>query len=190
MLIETPSFMDTSLPDLLPITRPADLAAGGQAPDAGAAADPCAAVNRGALDAVIAAILDALGKADDNVVANGNDAAGARYPAAATFAQAGCRKALDTMQTLLGWLDDNQVFEPPDDRVTNASASVNIFGYCREAIIQLHFARHWAAVSSSNSASQAGAGPGRDCTERISVALSLAEPLSADATSCYLRPAP
>lgn len=190
MLIETPSFMDTSLPDLLPITRQPDLAAVRPARVAGAAADPCAAVNRGALDAVIEAIAAAFRKADDDVAANGPSVAGARYPAATTFAQAGCQKALDTMQTLLGWLDNNGMFEPPDDRVTNATASFNIFGYCREAIIQLHYARHWAAVSSSSNVSQNGTNPGRDCTELLSVALSLTEPLSADATGCYLREVP
>lgn len=180
LLNHVPSFMDTSRPDLLPIDGAARdvVTLGGGA---------CAAVDRGVLDDVVAAIAGAVAKADDNLFANGPSVAGARYPAAAAFAKDGCQAALDTMDTLVAWLVANDLFESPGDQVSNASASFNIFGYCREAISQLHFARHWAAVSSSHNAALDGAGPGRACTELISGALALIEPLSADATSCYLR---
>lgn len=175
----TLSFMNTSLPDLLPIAWATDH---GALQDA----DACAAVTRAALDEAIAAVATALAKADDNVDANGEAVPTARYPAAATFARTGCQTALETMQTLRGWLDDNEMFQPPDDHVSNATASFNIFGYCREAITQLHFARQWVAVSASSNEPAGGADPGRDCAQLISGALSLLEPLSADATSCYL----
>lgn len=175
----TLAFLNTSLPDLLPITRATDQAALHDA-------DACAAVTRAALDDALAAVAAALAKADDNVDANGEGVATAHYPAAATFARTGCQTALETMQTVRGWLDDNEMFEPPDDHVSNATASFNIFGYCREAITQLHFARHWVAVSASSNEPVGGADPGRDCAQLITGALSLLEPLSADATSCYL----
>ena len=184
LLTGTTSYMHTSLPDLIPVTR-----VGRSEADepAAAAAAGCAAVNRAAIAAAIDAIAAALEKADDNVAANGEAAPGAEYPGAATFAQTGCQSALGTMQTLRAWLTVNELFEPPNDRVTNLSASFNVAGYCREAIIQLHFARHWAAVSSGWNAARNGGEPGRACTALISDALSMLEPLSANATSCYLR---
>lgn len=172
------SFMDTSLPYLIPPV-PGDAAA------QNLAVNPCGTVTRVALEATIEAINAAKLKADENVVLNGNGAPRAIYPTAAMLAQEAMVTALDTMTTLLGILAGQSLFEPPDDRVSNVAASFNVYGYARESVIQLHYARHWAAVSASHNGERADAAI--ECTEGASDALALLERISADATRCYLQ---
>lgn len=184
LTMTTGSFLDTSLPDLIPPIPGGGVQAAHGTP---AAPDPCAAVTRGAVEAVVQAIQAAHSEAQQNVKLNGAAVPTAAYPAAAGFAETGLASALDTMNSLYAFIDNNNLFEPPDDRVTNASAAFNVSGYARETIVQLHFARHWAAVSASHNPSLTKAKPAVECTERITGALELIEPLSADATRCYLH---
>jgi len=170
--------MDTSLPALVPPVR--------RVAAAGGAAQVCT-VTRDHLDTVIAAVEAARAKADDDVALNGPGGASGSSLGAAVLAQEAATAAVDTMHSVRAFLQSNDLFEAPDGRVTNVSASFNIFGYAREAIVQLHYARHWAAVSASQNQSQANAASAVDCTERISEALPLLEALSADATRCYLQ---
>lgn len=53
--------------------------------------------------------------------------------------------------------------------------------------MQLHHGRHWEAVNAAWNSTRGTIGPALECIERTSEALALLEPLSADATRCYLR---
>ncbi|MBN8467389.1 hypothetical protein JYJ95_12770 [Corallococcus exiguus] len=125
-----------------------------------AAADPCGSVTRSTITGLHSKIQEACVVAQTNANANGEGVPGAENPAAATYSLTVLTLALDGMEQLHLWLDTNGLYVAPDDRVTNASAAFN---------------------SSRNTAP-----PARDCVERVSEALSLLDPLAANATRCYL----
>ncbi|MCY1046852.1 hypothetical protein OV208_36445 [Corallococcus sp. bb12-1] len=151
-----------------------------------AGADPCGSVTRSAITGLRAKIEAARIVAQTNANDNGEGAPGAEYPGAATSSLAVLTMALDWIDQLHLWLDTNGLYVAPDDRVTNTSAAFNVCAYCREISSHLHHARHWAAVSAAWNSSRNTAQPARDCVERASEALSLLDPLAANAARCYL----
>ena len=189
-LTSSPS-LEIGLPQLIPAAAKKD---GEKAPvgvidisrEARDAAGPCESVTRATITALRDAIELARVAAADNVAKNGESVPEAEYKGAATYSLANVTNAKDWMDRLLTWLETNGLFEPPDDRVTNTSAAYNVYGYCRETVVQLHHGLHWAAVSAAWNSTRGTAQPARDCIERISEALALLDPLAAQATRCYL----
>jgi hypothetical protein len=153
--------------------------------------NPCEALTRKALEELVNAIDDSLHKAQDNVRENGPQATGARYPVAATLSVDNLTSARNWVEGVLEWLDNEQLFAP-NNFVTNTTGAYSIYGVLRDAVHQLHHGRHWAAVSAAWN-SPAGDPPrdaraASECIDLATTALALAEPLSAKATRCYLRP--
>jgi hypothetical protein len=149
--------------------------------------NPCTSVTKQSITELLDAIERARERAEANAAANGEAVPNAGYPGAATHCLRHIATARDWIDRLLRWLGDNDLFEGPDQQVNNTTAAYNVYGYCRETVVQLHHGRHWAAVSAAWNSSRKTADPARECVERASEALALLDPLSAQATRCYLR---
>lgn len=89
-------------------------------------------------------------------------------------------------QTLPAWLDYNELFEPPNEHVSNAYGRSTSSGPAGER--SPSSTSPGVAVSSSSDEPADGADPGGYCARLISGALSLMEPLSGNATTCYRSP--
>jgi hypothetical protein len=139
-------------------------------------AGSCDALTPAAIQAVIDTILASIAKAQLDVTANGVSGA---YASAANDNHTYLTEASDKMLVLQGWLKSVGVDEP---FVTNATGAYNIHGYARETIISLHYARHWAMISTVYHNST----DARDSFELTTTALDLIEPLGAQAGRCYM----
>lgn len=142
------------------------------------AANPCESVTSAAVQAVIAKILESRDKAASAAAGAG----GGPYPSAAADNLAYLALSRDTMLKLLAWMKDAKVIDPPLF-VTNPTGSYNVHSYVRETVINLHYARHWCAVSAVYHASAAA----RASFELTTQALELLEPLGAQAGRCYME---
>jgi hypothetical protein len=145
-----------------------------------ATATACASLTGAAIQAVIKSIADSSAKAESDAAAHGVDG-GPGYPSAARDNLSYLISAHDQMVALLDWLHEAEVLDPPAF-VSNVSAAYNIHGYVREAVVALHYARHWATIS----ASYHGSLDARDSFELTTQALELIEPLGAQAGRCYM----
>jgi hypothetical protein len=139
-------------------------------------AGSCDALTPAAIQAVIDTILGSIDQAKLDVKANG---VLGTYASAARDNLTYLTEANDKMLVLQDWLKSVGVDEP---FVTNATGAYNVHGYVREAIIPLHYARHWAMISTvyHNSTNA------RDSFELTTTALDLIEPLGAQAGRCYM----
>ena len=139
--------------------------------------NPCASLTPAALQEVMDVIAQSRTKAQSDVAANG--VAGA-YAVAAQYNLDYLQDAYDKTMTLQSWLQTNGLDWP---YVTNVSAAYSVHGYVREAVISLHYARHWAMISVVYHKSA----DARDSYELTSQALNLIEPLGAQAGRCYMQ---
>jgi hypothetical protein len=193
LLMAPASTFEGGLPDLVPSPeRKAGKVKIAAAIDAGEAqrapiANPCNSVTKQSITEVRDGIERARQLAEVNAAANGEGVPDAVYPGAATYSLRHISTAREWMDRLLRWLADNDLFEGADQQVNNTTAAYNVYGYCRETVVQLHHGRHWAAVSAASNSSRKTADPARECVERGSEALAMLDPLSAQATRCYLR---
>jgi hypothetical protein len=170
------------LPHLLPPT-PSQLSATDLPAEAAATSTPCGAVTRQALQELGNAITVARDKADGNVAVNGEGVPDAGYPGAATWGRYYLGSAQDMTTDLLAWVDEWNKWSV---LVHYPAISYGIYGYGREVIGQLHLARHWETISAVYNARRGTAATAVECVDLITATVELAEPLSADATHCYL----
>ena len=109
------------------------------------------------------------------------------YAIAAGYNLANLTEARDKMQVLLAWLYAAGVLgvpPAPPPFVSNTTGAYNVHSYVREAVISLHYARHWATVSAIwNTSADA-----RDSYELTTQAHELIEPLGAQAGRCLMAP--
>lgn len=141
------------------------------------APDPCASLSPAALQSVINVIAQSRTKAQSDVAANGVNGA---YAIATKLNLDYVQDAYDKTVALQSWLQINGLDSP---YVTNVSAAYSVHGYVREAVVSLHYARHWAMISVvyHNSADALNS------YELTTQALNLIEPLGADAGRCYMK---
>jgi hypothetical protein len=109
----------------------------------------------------------------------GKNGVNGAYAVAAKYNRDYIVLARDLIVSLQTWLKNMGLDSP---YVTNASAAYNVYGYIRDSVPHLHHARHWAAISAVYHSSKAA----RQSIELTTQALNLLEPLSAQATRCYV----
>lgn len=150
----------------------------GAACTAAQAATPiaCQSLTPTAIQSTITKMNTSLAQADIDFAQNGVSGA---YAIAAKYNRDYIVLARDLMVNLQTWLKTDGLDSP---FVRNASASYNVYGYARDAVTDLHHARHWAAISAVYHNSNAA----RQSIELTTQALNLLEPLSAQATRCYV----
>jgi hypothetical protein len=170
------------LPDLL-LPAPSQLAATDVPAEGAAKSASCEAVTRQALQELSNAIAVARDKADDNVTVNGEGAPDAGYPGAATLGRNHLIVAQDKTTALLAWVDEWNKWSV---LILYPAISYGIYGYCREVIWQLHHARHWETISAVYNARRGTAATAVECVDLVTAAVELSEPLSANATGCYM----
>jgi hypothetical protein len=137
--------------------------------------DPCSSLTSTRIQGVISAIGESRTKAEADAAANGTTGA---YASAARDNLAILTQAQTTMSNLLTWLHLH--YSAP---YSSSNAAYNIYGYVRDTVASLHFARHWAAISVLYHRSI----PARASVDATTAAINLAESLGSDATVCYLR---
>jgi hypothetical protein len=165
-------------PDTLPLPVPESVAAKVAAEPA-----PCEAVTREELQNLLDAIAGALMKAEANVAVNGVDVPEAVYPVAANYGRDYVLDARNHAARMLAIADE---YDVPPGLVRYPAISYNIYGICRHVVFQLHVARHWEAISAIYNHNRGTAAPAVACVNPITTAIKLAEPLSSNATGCYL----
>jgi hypothetical protein len=170
------------LPHLLPPT-PSELSVTGSPTEAAAKSTPCEAVTRQALQELSNAITVARDKAEGNVAVNGEGVPDAGYPGAATWGRYYLVSAHDMSTDLLAWVDEWNKWSV---LIHYPAISYGIYGYCREVIGQLHLARHWETISAVYNAVRGTAATAVECVDLITATVALSEPLSVNATHCYL----
>jgi hypothetical protein len=143
----------------------------------GDGSDPCASLTPANLQEVIDVIAQSRTKAQSDTAANGVTGA---YAIAAAYNLDYLQDAYDKMLALQTWLQTNGLDWP---YVTNVSAAYSVHGYVREAVVSLHYARHWAMISVVYHKSA----DAKDSYELTSQTLNLIEPLGAQAGRCYMQ---
>jgi hypothetical protein len=144
---------------------------------------PCTAVTRQGLQDLLDVIADALAKAEANILVNGEGVPGAEYAVAATY---GRDYVADAQEHAIRMVAIADKFKVPPGLVLYPAISYHIYGICRHVIFQLHVARHWEAISAVYNRERGTAAAAVACIQPITAAAGLAEPLSANATGCYL----
>jgi hypothetical protein len=139
--------------------------------------NPCASLTPAALQQVIDVIAQSRTKAQGDMAANGVTG---NYAVAAQYNLDYLQDAYDKTLALQSWLQTNGLDWP---YVTNVSAAYSVNGYVREAVISLHYARHWGMISVVYHKSA----DARHSYELTSQALNLIEPLGAQAGRCYMN---
>ena len=138
--------------------------------------EPCNVLTQPAVQEVIAAIGRSRAQAELDASANGISG---RYAVAATYNLAYLQDAEKQFQDLDAWLVSNDLYTP---FVNNASAAYQIHGTVREVSNLLHYARHWASVSTAYHLSSSA----RSSISFTGEALTLMDPLGASAVACYV----
>ncbi|HYX14649.1 MAG TPA: hypothetical protein VE944_09830 [Nostoc sp.] len=141
-------------------------------------ANACASLTTASIQAVIDKIIESRNKAQIDNSANGVNGA---YASAAKANLDLLTVARDKMLELRDWLYTAGVLDPPPF-VTNTSAAYNVHSYVREAVVNLHYARHWATISAVYHKSANA----RNSYELTTQSLDLIEPLGAQAGRCYM----
>ena len=136
----------------------------------------CQSLTPVAIQNTVAQMNASLAQADVDFGKNG--ATGA-YAIAAKYNRDYIVLGRDVIVRLQIWLKNSSLDTP---YVTNASAAYSVYGYIRDSVSHLHYARHWAAISAVYHNSKAA----RQSIELTTQALGLLEPLSAQATRCYV----
>ena len=144
---------------------------------AAATADSCAVLTPAAIDDIITTLSASLVKAEADAAANGTTGA---YAVAATYNRDGVRNARDQFVTLRNWLNELGLAAP---YVSNTSAAYNVHGTGREAVTQLHHARHWATISIVYHHSS----DAYESMELTTQALDQIDTLGAHAARCYIQ---
>lgn len=163
---------DAGLPVLIPPPPEAKAAEPG----------PCAGVTRQALQDLSDNVSAARERAEANVTVNGEGVPGAEYPVAATHGRTYVVLAQDNTAQLLA-----QVDMYPPSAIHGAGITSAIYNWCRSIIVALHYARHWETISAVYNARRGTAAVPVECVDLINAALEVAEPVSRDATGCYIR---
>ena len=86
------------------------------------------------------------------------------------------RDQVQELETWLAEVEGNAAF------VTNASAAYNVHGLARNAILSLHYARHWATVSATYHGSKAA----RESFTTTTLAIQQLEALGENGGLCYM----
>jgi hypothetical protein len=152
-------------------------------PEPATAPAPCEAVTRQGLQDLVDAISAAQLKAEANVAANGEGVPGAEYAVAATHARDFVVEAHEHVAKVVATADK---YDVPPGLNRYPAISYQIYLACRQAINYLHAARHWEAISAVYNRDREKVAAALACIGPITAAIELAEPLSADATGCYV----
>ena len=137
---------------------------------------PCGALTQPAVQAVIATIGRSRAQAQLDADANGISG---KYAVAAVYNLAYLQDAERQFQDLDAWLVSNGLYTP---FVNNASAAYQIHGVVREVSNLLHYARHWASISTAYHLSSSA----RSSITLTGEALTSMDPLGASAVACYV----
>jgi hypothetical protein len=137
----------------------------------------CAALTPAAIDDIITTLHTSLAHAEADATANGTTGA---YAVAAVYNRDGVKAAHEQFVTLQTWLNEQGLAAP---YVSNTSAAYSVHGTVREAVSQLHHARHWATIS----VVYHGSADAHASMEVTSTALERIDTLGANAARCYIE---
>lgn len=144
----------------------------------------CQGITVTAIQRLIDRISVAGDQADANVVANGPGVPGAGAPDSATVSADNVRKGQRRLTQLIEDLRKANLLSPSGELV-NAVGGYAVYNRTREVILDLHHARHFAAVSAAWNSKRDPSGA-LACITSVTEILGDLEPFSIQATRCYL----
>ena len=144
----------------------------------------CQEITVAAIQRLIDRISAAGEQADANVVANGPGVPGAGAPDAAKVSADNVWKGQGRLTQLIEDLRKANMLSPSGELV-NPVGGYAVYNRTRDVILDLHFARHFAAVSAAWNSKRDPSGA-LDCITSVTEILADLEPFSIRATRCYL----
>ncbi len=139
--------------------------------------NPCESLTAEAIQETIDAIVRSRQAAEADNAANGSTG---RYASAARDNLQFLRAAEDKMRQLQSWLRKNRMDSP---FVSNSAGAYAVHNWGREALVSLHYGRHWATISTIYHQSA----DAHRSFELTTEAVNLVEPLTAEGGRCYVR---
>lgn len=144
----------------------------------------CQGISVAAIQRLIDRISAAGDQADANVVANGPGVPGAGAPDTAKVSADNVRKGQRRLTKLIEDLREDNMLSPAG-QLKNAVGGYAVYNRTREVILDLHYARHFAAVSAAWNSKRDPSGA-LACITSITEILRDLESFSIQATRCYL----